>query len=111
MRCFAGPDKLACWCGLTPKHYESDTHVHRWAITKQNSRLVLWAAVESVQRLSAAHTVGVFRDRIVAKRGRNIGVVTAARKQFGHVYYAPRDHHVRALEDHSPKVGRHEPHR
>lgn len=26
---FAGPDKLACWCGLTPKHHESDTHVHR----------------------------------------------------------------------------------
>lgn len=26
---FAGPDSLASWCGMTPKHRESDTHVHR----------------------------------------------------------------------------------
>jgi transposase len=94
---FTGPDKLACWCGLTPKHHESDAHVHRGAITKQGSRLVRWAAVESVQRLSAAHAVGAFRDRIAAKRGRNIAVVAAARRQIHHVYYAMRDHHVRAL--------------
>jgi len=102
---FAGPPQLASWCGLTPKHHESDTHVHRGRITKQGSRLVRWAAVESVQRLSAAHTVGAFRDRIAAKRGRNIGVVAAARKQIGHVYYALRDHHVRGLEHHQhPKA-------
>ena len=41
--------QLACWAGLTPKHRESDTHVHRGRITKQGSRLVRWAAVESVQ--------------------------------------------------------------
>ncbi|RJQ90066.1 IS110 family transposase [Amycolatopsis panacis] len=94
---FAGPDKLACWCGLTPKHHESDTHVHRGAITKQGSRLVRWAAVESVQVLPATSVIGAFRDRIAAKRGRNIGAVAAARKQIGYVYYALRDHHVRAL--------------
>jgi transposase len=94
---FAGPAQLASWCGLTPKHRESDTHVHRGRITKQGSRLVRWAAVESVQRLSARHPIGAFRDRIAATRGRNIGVVAAARKQIGHVYYALRDHHVRAL--------------
>lgn len=94
---FTGPDKLACWCGLTPKHHESDTHVHRGSITKQGSRLVRWAAVESVQVLPATTAIGAFRDRIAAKRGRNIGAVAAARKQIGHVYYALRDHHVRAL--------------
>jgi transposase len=57
---FAGPEKLACWCGLTPKHHESDTHVHRGSITKQGSRLVRWAAVESVQTLPATTAVGAF---------------------------------------------------
>ena len=50
-----------------------------------------------VQVLPQTSTVGAFRDRIGAKRGRNIGVVAAARKQIGHVYYALRDHHVRAV--------------
>ena len=47
---FPGPAQLASWAGLTPKHHESDTHVHRGRITKQGSRLVRWAAIESVQR-------------------------------------------------------------
>jgi transposase len=84
-RRFAGPDRLASWAGLTPRHHESDTHVHRGRITKQGSRLVRWAAVESVQVLSTTSVLGAFRDRIAAKRGRNIGVVAAARKQIGHV--------------------------
>jgi transposase len=100
---FTGPDKLACWAGLTPKHHESDTHVHRGRITKQGSRLVRWAAVESVQILPATSHIGAIRDRIAARRGRNIGVVAAARHQLGYVYYALRDHHVRALA-HNPKV-------
>src|SRR4029077_1511119 len=41
---FAKPGQLASWAGLTPKHHESDTHVHRGRITKQGSRLVRWAA-------------------------------------------------------------------
>jgi len=50
--------------------------------------------------------IGAFRDRVGAKRGRNIGAVAAARKQLGHVYYALRDHHVRALRGthHHPKA-------
>ena len=48
---FPTADQLTCWAGLTPKHHESDTNVHRGRITKQGSRLVRWAAVESVQRL------------------------------------------------------------
>jgi len=45
---FARPAQLASWAGLTPKHRESDTTVHRGRITKQGSRLVRWAAVEAV---------------------------------------------------------------
>jgi hypothetical protein len=36
--------------------------------------------------------------------------VAAARKQIGYVYYALRDHQVRAL-DRNPRTVRHEPHR
>ena len=94
---FARPEALTCWAGLTPKHRESDTHVHRGRITKQGSRLVRWAAVESVQILPKTTTVGQIRDRVADRRGRNIGVVAAARRQLEYVFYALRDHQVRAL--------------
>jgi transposase len=89
--------QLTCWAGLTPKHHESDTHVHRGRITKQGSRLVRWAAVESVQILPATTKVGGIRERVGDRRGRNIGAVAAARRQLEYVFYALRDHHVRAL--------------
>ena len=31
---FSRPEKLCCWAGLTPRHRESDTTVHRGPITK-----------------------------------------------------------------------------
>jgi transposase len=95
---FATAAQLACWAGLTPTHHESDTHVHRGRITEQGSRLVRWAAVESVQILPSHTRVGSLRDRVAARRGRNIGVVAAARQQLEYVFYALRDHHVRALD-------------
>jgi transposase len=98
---FASADKLTCWAGMTPKHHESDTKVHRGRITKQGFRLVRWAAVESVQRLPTHTRLGAFRDQVAARRGAAIGVVAAARKQLELVYYALRDHHVRSL-DHPP---------
>jgi transposase len=94
---FHSAAQLACWAGLTPKHHESDRHVHRGRITKQGSRLVRWAAVESVQVLPAHTKVGGIRDRVAARRGRNIGAVAAARQQIEYVFYALRDGHVRAL--------------
>ena len=98
VRRFPTAPKLTCWAGLTPRHRESDTTVHRGRITKQGSTLVRWAMVESVQRLPAHTVLGVFRDTIAAKRGHNIAVVAAARRQLEFVYYALRDHHVRALD-------------
>jgi transposase len=94
---FPGPSQLSSWAGLTPKHHESDTHVHRGRITKQGSRLVRWAAVESVQILPKTSRIGAVRERVAARRGRNIGVVAAACEQLGLVFYGLRDHHVRAL--------------
>ena len=95
---FTTAPQLACWAGRTPKHHESDTHVRRGRITKQGSRLVRWAAVESVKRLSRGTKVGALRDRVTERRGANIGTVAAARQQVEYVFYALRDHHVRALK-------------
>jgi len=100
---FASAPKLTCWAGLTPRHHESDTHVHRGRITKQGSRPVRWAAIESVKNIPARSVVGVLRERVGDRRGRNIGSVAAARRQLELVCYALRDGHVRALE-HLPAV-------
>ena len=94
---FPGSAQLSSWAGLTPKHHESDTKVHRGRITKQGSRLVPWAAVEGVQRVGKHTRLGQVRDRIGARRGRNIGVVAAARELLTLVYYGLRDGHIRAL--------------
>src|SRR6186997_3203667 len=93
---FPGPAQLASWAGLTPKHHESDTHVHRGRITKQGSRLVRWAAIESVQALGPGTGAGRLKHRVGDRRGRNIGKTAAARQQLTYVYYAMRDGHVRS---------------
>jgi transposase len=95
---FPGPAQLASWVGLTPKHHESDTHVHRGKITKQGSRLARWAAIEAVQRIGPHTPLGQVRERVAARRGRNIGVVAAARELVCLVYYGLRDGHIRRLQ-------------
>ena len=86
------------WAGLTPRHRESDTTVHRGAITKQGSTLVRWAAVEAAQRIPAtAGWLVATRAQITARRGRNIATVAVARKLLTLVYYGLRDGHIRAL--------------
>ncbi|MEU7818199.1 transposase [Pseudonocardia sp. NPDC049154] len=94
---YAHPARLASWAGLTPTHRESDTTIRRGRITKQGSRLVRWAAVEAVQRVPAHTRLGQRRDRIAERRGRNIGVVAAARDLVTLVFYGLRDHHIRCL--------------
>lgn len=102
---FRSAAHLASWAGLTPKHHESDTHVRRGRITKQGSKLVRWAAIESVKRLGPHTGVGPVKIRVADRRGKNIGAVAAARRQVEHVYYALRDGQVRAL-DKGPGSGR-----
>lgn len=103
---FTRPAQLASWAGLTPTHRESDTTVHRGRITKQGSRLVRWAAVEAVQRVPAHTRLGQTRDRVGERRGRNIGVVAAARELVVWVFYGLRDHHIRALHTDTARAGR-----
>jgi len=96
---FASARHLCSWAGLTPRHRESDTTVHRGPITKQGSTLVRWAAVEVVQKLppTAGWLVST-REQITARRGRNIAKVAVARKLLILVYYGLRDGHIRALQ-------------
>ena len=95
---FAGPAQLASWAGLTPKHRESDTVVHRGPITKQGSALVRWAAVEAAQGARNAGWLEQTGTRIGQRRGRNIATVAVARKLLTLVYYGLRDGHIRALD-------------
>lgn len=93
---FPTAGRLCSWAGLTPRHYESDTVVHRGHITKQGNRLVRWAAVEAIQKRTTPKIVAD-RARIETKRGRNIAKVAAARKLLTLVYYGLRDGQIRAL--------------
>ena len=93
---FARPQQLCSWAGMTPKHRESDTKVHRGRITKQGNPLVRWAAVEAVQTLREG-PLGRARVRIGERRGANIGKVAAARKLLTLVFYGLRDGHIRCL--------------
>lgn len=103
---FAGARQLCSWAGLTPKHRESDTHVHRGRVTKQGSRLVRWAAVEAAQKVpgSCAWLAGA-RAGITVRRGRNIATVAVARKLLTLVFYGLRDGHIRALHQAGRDVG------
>ena len=94
---FGRAAQLASWAGLTPKHHESDTTIYRGRITKQGSKLVRWAAVEAVQRTGTHSRLGQLRDHIGERRGRNIGVVAAARELMELVFYGMRDGHIRCL--------------
>jgi transposase len=98
---FPTPGHLAAWAGLTPRHRESDTTVHRGRITKQGSKIVRWAAVEAVQRAPAGTLPRALLDRIVDKRGdkaKNCARVAAGRALLELVYYGLRDGHIRRLD-------------
>jgi transposase len=97
---FERPEQLCCWAGLTPRHRESDTTVHRGRITKQGSTLLRWALIETVQKAPAGSPMRELRERIEARRGpavRNIAVTAAARKLLTLVFYGLRDGHIRCL--------------
>jgi transposase len=93
---FTRPQQLCSWAGLTPRHRESDTTVHRGRITKQGNTLPRWAAVEAVQRRSGG-PIGATRARLSERRGANIANVAAARKLLTLVFYGLRDGHIRCL--------------
>lgn len=57
---FPGPRQLCSWAGLTPRHRESDTTVHRGRITKQGSRRLTAARKErGLTQAALAERVGI----------------------------------------------------
>lgn len=95
---FPGPRQLCSWAGLTPRHRESDTTVHRGPITKQGPTLLRWAAVEAAQKVpDSAGWLVATRAGITTRRGRNTATIAVARKLLTLVYYGLRDGHIRAL--------------
>jgi transposase len=96
---FATPEQLACWAGITPRHYESDRTVRRGHVSKEGCALVRWAAVEAVQR-QCEPAVAKVREDIIARRGqqaRNVAKVAAGRKMLEVVFYVLRDGQARCL--------------
>jgi hypothetical protein len=69
----------------------------RVATDKQGSKLVRWAAIEACQRTRPGSKLAADRTRIITARGRNIGVVAAARRLLTLVYYGLRDGEIRSL--------------
>ena len=94
---FVDAAHLCSWAGLTPRHRESDTKVHRGRITKQGSKLVRWAAIEAAQKIPAGCWLTSTRAAITDRRGRNTATVAVARKLLTLVYYGLRDGEIRAL--------------
>jgi transposase len=96
---FTSARHLTSWAGLTPRHRESDTHLHRGHITRQGSRLLRWAAIEAVSGAVRDPQIASVKARIGARRGRNVGRVAAARHLLTLVYYGLRDGEIRCLAD------------
>jgi transposase len=96
---FRSAAHLASWCGLTPRHRESDTTIRRGPITKQGSKLVRWAVIEAAQKLRRDSWLRAERERIAERRNsRQIAKTAIARKMIVLVYYGLRDGHIRCLQ-------------
>ena len=96
---FDGPAKLCSWAGLTPRHRESDTTVHRGSITKPGSRLVRWAAIEAAANCRGGAKLRADFSRIAQRRGTAKARTAIARKLLTLVYYGLRDGEIRCLRD------------
>jgi transposase len=98
VRRFASAERLCSWAGVTPRHRESDTTVHRGSITKMGSKLVRWAAIEAVSRIRGGPKLQADYHRLAERRGISKARVAVARKLLTLVYYGLRDGEIRCLE-------------
>jgi transposase len=77
---FPGPAQLASWVGADASPSRVRHPRPPWQDHQAGSRLARWAAVEAVQRVGTHARLGQVRGRVAERRGRNIGVVAAARE-------------------------------
>jgi transposase len=94
---FPSAAALCSWAGLTPKHKESDTTVHRGQLTTQGSRLVRWAVIEGTVRYHGGTKLAADFHKIAERRGKNKATVAIARKVLTLFYYGLRDGEIRCL--------------
>src|SRR6266536_6463778 len=94
---FRSAAAMCSWAGLTPKHKESDTTVHRGAVTKQGSRLVRWAVIEGTVRYHGGGKLAADYRQIAERRGKNKATMAIARKVLTLIYYGLRDGTIRCL--------------
>jgi transposase len=95
---FRSAAALCSWAGLTPRHRESDTTVHRGGVTKQGSRLVRWAVIEGTVRYHGGGKLAADYRQLAERRGKNKATVAIARKVLTLVYYGLRDGQIRCLQ-------------
>jgi transposase len=93
---FRSAEALCSWAGVTPRHRESDTVVHRGPITKQGCPLVRWAIQQAVARYHGGTKLHEDFRRIAERRGKHKARVAVARKLLTLVYYGLRDGEIRA---------------
>jgi transposase len=94
---FPTPQHLCSWCGLTPKHRESDLKTRRGRISKQGSRLIRATLIEGVSRYHGGTVLDGQYRRIAKRRGKNKARIALARKVLTLVYYGLRDGEIRCL--------------
>ncbi len=94
---FPTPQHLCSWCGLTPKHRESDLKTRRGRISKQGSRLIRATLIEGISRYHGGSVLDAQYRRIAKRRGRNKARVALARKVLTLVYHGLRDGEIRCL--------------
>jgi hypothetical protein len=94
---FPGPAHLSSWAGLTPRHRESDTVVHRGPITKQGSTLVRWAPSRPLKEPATPAGSTPPATRSASGTAGTSPPSPVARKLLTLIYYGLREGHIRAL--------------
>jgi transposase len=94
---FPAPAQLCCWCGLTPRHRESDLKTTRGRISKQGSRLVRATLIEGISRYHGGAHLDRQYQKLSLRRGKNKARIAIARKILTLVFYGLRDGEIRCL--------------
>jgi len=78
---FRSAKKFACYTGLIPSTYASNTRVFHGSLTKQGNKWLRWALVEAVgPALRTSSALRRYYERIKARRGTHDAQICTARK-------------------------------
>jgi hypothetical protein len=91
-------DQMIGQLGQRPGHHRMGGHLLQSFLRLRGSKAVRWAAIEAVQRHPTTAKVSADKQRIEARRGKNIAKVAAARNLLTLIYYGLRDGQIRALD-------------